>query len=129
MIQSRRYDLDWVRLIAFGILIYFHTAIIFVPYGLPLIQNAVSSEWMDYFVAFSSQFRLALLFLISGVGVAFARRRRDNRAFLAERSKRVRTGAGSSAVCIRRAAASGSVQRQLFLLLPEGLHDRRVPRR
>jgi peptidoglycan/LPS O-acetylase OafA/YrhL len=89
MIQSRRYDLDWVRLIAFGILIYFHTAIIFVPYGLPLIQNAVSSEWMDYFVAFSSQFRLALLFLISGVGVAFARRRRDNRAFLAERSKRL----------------------------------------
>jgi glucan biosynthesis protein C len=89
MIQSRRYELDWVRLIAFGILIYFHTAIIFVPGGLPLIQNDLSSEWMDRFVAFSSQFRLALLFMISGVGVAFARRRRTNGAFLAERSRRL----------------------------------------
>ncbi len=65
MIRTRRYDLDWLRLIAFGILIYFHTAIIFVPDGLPLVQNAESSEWMHRFVAFSSQFRLALLFMIS----------------------------------------------------------------
>jgi len=89
MIQSRRYDLDWLRLIAFGILIYFHTAIIFIPGGLPLIQNDVNSQWMDGFVTFSSQFRLALLFLISGVGVAFARRRRSSREFIAERSQRL----------------------------------------
>jgi hypothetical protein len=44
---------------------------------------------MDGFVTFSSQFRLALLFLIAGVGVAFARRRRNNRAFIAERSQRL----------------------------------------
>jgi glucan biosynthesis protein C len=89
MISSRRYDLDWLRLIAFGILIYFHAAIIFVPGGLPLIQNMQLSEPMDWFVTFSSQFRLALLFMISGVGVAFARRRRNNRAFLIERSQRL----------------------------------------
>ena len=89
MIRSRRYDLDWLRLIAFGILIYFHAAIIFIPGGLPLVQNGESSEQMDWFVTFSSQFRLALLFMISGVGVAFARRRRNNRAFLLERSQRL----------------------------------------
>jgi len=89
MIQSRRYDLDWLRLIAFGILIYFHSAIIFVPGGLPLIQNDVNSEWMAGLVTFSSQFRLALLFLISGVGVAFARRRRSSREFIVERSQRL----------------------------------------
>jgi glucan biosynthesis protein C len=89
MILSRRYDLDWLRLIAFGILIYFHTAIIFVPGGLPLIQNDANSEWIAGFVAFSSQFRLALLFLISGVGVAFAKRRRNSREFIRERSQRL----------------------------------------
>jgi glucan biosynthesis protein C len=89
MIQSRRYDLDWLRLIAFAVLIYFHTAIIFIPGNLPLIQNDLSSEWIDRAVSFSSQFRLGLLFMISGVGVAFARRRRDNRAFIAERSQRL----------------------------------------
>ena len=89
MIKTRRYDLDWLRLIAFGVLIYFHAAIIFVPDGLPLIQNDQTSALMDKFVNFSSQFRLALLFLISGVGVAFARRRRSTGEFLIERSTRL----------------------------------------
>ena len=89
MINTRRYDLDWLRLIAFGVLIYFHAAIIFIPGGLPLIQNDVNSPSMAAFVSFSSQFRLGLLFLISGVGVAFARRRRTNAEFVIERSKRL----------------------------------------
>lgn len=89
MISSRRYDLDWLRIIAFGILIYFHTAIFFVPGGLPMIQNAETSPTLAVFVEISSQFRLSLLFFISGVGVAFARRRRSNKQFIAERSKRL----------------------------------------
>ena len=89
MIDSRRYDLDWLRVIAFAILIYFHTAIFFVPGGIPMIQNAEISPVLDVFIQISSQFRLGLLFLISGVGVAFARRRRSAREFVAERSKRL----------------------------------------
>lgn len=81
-ITSRRYDLDWLRVIAFFILIYFHTAVFFIPGGLPMIQNAEVSPGLGVFVDISHQFRLALLFFISGVGVAFARRRRTNTAFL-----------------------------------------------
>ena len=40
MSGTRRYELDWLRVIAFTVLIYFHAAIFFVPFGLPLIQNA-----------------------------------------------------------------------------------------
>lgn len=89
MITSRRYDLDWLRVIAFTVLIYFHTAIIFIPGGLPMIQNDETSPVLLGFVEFSHLFRLSLLFLISGVGVFFARRRRTPREFVAERSRRL----------------------------------------
>lgn len=89
MITSRRYDLDWLRIIAFTILVYFHAAIIFIPGGLPMIQNAETSTVLQWFVDISHQFRLALLFFISGVGVAFARRRRTRKEFLRERSQRL----------------------------------------
>ena len=42
-VSARRHDLDWLRVIAFGILIYFHTAVAFLPDGLPLTLNAQSS--------------------------------------------------------------------------------------
>jgi glucan biosynthesis protein C len=89
MITSRRYDLDWLRIIAFTVLVYFHTAIIFIPGGLPLIQNAETSTGLVWFVEISQQFRLALLFFISGVGVGFARRRRTPPEFIKERSRRL----------------------------------------
>lgn len=89
MIVKRRYDLDWLRVFAFGILIYFHTAVLFIPGGLPMIQNAETSGFLEIFVGISSQFRLSLLFFISGLGVAFARRRRTPAQFLRERSQRL----------------------------------------
>ncbi len=89
-ITTRRADLDWLRVIAFGILIYFHTAIAFLPsQSLPLIMNAQPSHLADVAVSFSHQFRLALLFLISGVGVCFAQRHRNRTSFFRERSQRL----------------------------------------
>lgn len=89
MNKKRRYELDWLRVIAFGILIYFHAAIIFVPGGLPLIQNQDTSAIADLLVSISHQFRLSLLFLISGAGVGFAIQRRSPRSFIKERSGRL----------------------------------------
>ena len=89
MITTRRYELDWLRVIAFGVLIYFHAAIFFIPFGLPLIQNEETSIVLEHFVHISSQFRLALLFFISGVGVYFARRKLTERGFIEERSRRL----------------------------------------
>ncbi|MBT7369933.1 MAG: acyltransferase family protein [Gammaproteobacteria bacterium] len=89
MTTTRRYELDWLRVLAFGVLIYFHAAIFFVPGGLPLIQNTETSPVLKVFIEISTQFRLALLFFISGVGVFFARRRRSEKAFIWERSQRL----------------------------------------
>ncbi len=88
-ITRRRADLDWLRVIAFGLLIWFHAAVVFLPSGIPMIQNAESSTALQVFVAFLHQFRLALLFLISGVGVRFAMKKRGTGEFVRERSKRL----------------------------------------
>jgi len=88
-VQVRRMDLDWLRVIAFGLLIFFHAAIIFVQGGLPLIQSATTSLELAWFVAFLQEFRLGLLFLVSGAGTAFALRQRDRAEFFAERSRRL----------------------------------------
>lgn len=88
-IRERRADLDWLRVIAFGLLIFFHSAIAFVPGGVPMIQNAELSPALEVMVGFLHEFRLALLFLVSGVGVSFSLRHRDRSQFLRDRAVRL----------------------------------------
>jgi glucan biosynthesis protein C len=87
--SQRRFDLDWLRVIAFGLLIYYHAAIAFIPDGMPMIQNQEISLSLQVMAAFLHEFRLALLFLISGVGVFFALRHRNRTQFMRERSVRL----------------------------------------
>ena len=88
-IKERRADLDWLRVIAFWLLIYYHAAIAFMPGGIPMIQNADSSPLLQVMAGFLHEFRLALLFLISGVGVSFALRHRDKAQFMRDRAMRL----------------------------------------
>jgi glucan biosynthesis protein C len=88
-IKERRADLDWLRVIAFWLLIYYHTAIVFMPGGIPMIQNADSSPVLLVMAGFLHEFRLALLFLISGVGVSFALRHRNKALFMRDRAVRL----------------------------------------
>ena len=87
--RQRVHALDWLRVLAFGLLIFFHSAVLFIPDAIPDMPNAESSPALRLFVAFLHQFRLDLLFLVSGVGVCFALGARSPRAFLAERSRRL----------------------------------------
>lgn len=89
VIKERRADLDWLRILAFGLLIYYHAAIAFIPGGIPMIQNAEVSPALQVVSAFLHEFRLALLFLISGVGVSFALRHRDKAQFMRDRTARL----------------------------------------
>ena len=69
--KKRRYDLDWLRVIAI-LAVYLHHI------GMPFngdkfhIMNAESSKLLDDIMVFFEQFRLPLLFLISGTGTMFA---------------------------------------------------------
>jgi glucans biosynthesis protein C len=68
---NRRYDLDWLRVIAFGILMLFHSGMGFTSYQWHVV-NYESSRLIDELVSFLHQWRMPLLFFISGAAVWFA---------------------------------------------------------
>ncbi len=85
---AREYGLDWLRVTAFGILIFYHSGMIFVPWEFH-IKNAEQSDALAWIMVFFNRWRLPLLFFISGCGVRFSLRRRSMREFAAERVKRL----------------------------------------
>lgn len=54
-----------------------------------MIQNDQSSITLRLFVVFLHEFRLGLLFLVSGIGVCFALRHRDRMTFFRDRARRL----------------------------------------
>lgn len=91
MLNDRRYDIDWLRVIAIGLLVMYHIAIGFQPWGvfIGFIQHEESLTWIWPPMAMLNIWRIPLLFFVSGMGVYFAIQRRDWKALLLERSKRI----------------------------------------
>ena len=88
--KARRHDIDWLRVILFALLIWFHYAVF------SLWQLEGSSGGMEAFnlvlffvLAVMHQWRLGAIFFISGAGTAFAFRRRSWRVYLNERAIRL----------------------------------------
>ena len=65
-ITSRKYFLDWLRVIAFGLLILFHTGCLYASWTYNLKSPRLLPE-LEWFLLDLSPWRMALLFLISGV--------------------------------------------------------------
>ncbi|MGE5499909.1 MAG: acyltransferase family protein [Syntrophothermus sp.] len=88
METKRRYDIDWLRVLAFYLLILYHTGMLFVPWEFH-IKNNSTSEWFESWMVFLSNWRLPLLFIISGIGVSYSLNNRTGSQFLLERTKRL----------------------------------------
>ncbi|EOZ92301.1 Glucans biosynthesis protein C [Indibacter alkaliphilus LW1] len=84
----RRYDLDWLRVIVFGLLIFYHVGMFFVPWGFHIKNNIIYPDirWPMLFV---NQWRLPILFVISGMGTYYALSKRNVWQFSGERIKRL----------------------------------------
>lgn len=68
--HQRRYDLDWLRILAFGLLIFYHIGMVYVPWGFHV--NAVPAvDWLVGPMRLSNLMRLCLLFIISGIAVRY----------------------------------------------------------
>lgn len=91
MNNTRRYDIDWLRVIAIALLIVYHIAIGFQPWGalMGFIKNDDSLEWIWYPMAMLNMWRIPILFFVSGMGVYFSMRKRSFMALLLERSQRI----------------------------------------
>lgn len=86
--SKRRYDLDWLRVIAI-LAVYFHHL------GIPFngddfhVMNTESSKLLDDIMVYFEQFRLPLLFIISGTGTVLAFSKRTWTQFFKERTGRL----------------------------------------
>ena len=88
---ERRHDVDWLRVLALGLLMIYHTMVSFQPWAILIffIQNEQSLEWMWVFMAAINVWRIPILFMISGMGVRFAMERRDWKQILKDRTIRI----------------------------------------
>ncbi len=86
--HERLYDLDWLRTLAFVILMFFHTGMLFVGWPFHLMSEEPLPA-LKPLMTFSHHWRLALLFLISGAGTWFSLRRRGPASFAGERLVRL----------------------------------------
>jgi glucans biosynthesis protein C len=85
---KRQYYIDWIRVLAFGLLIFYHTGMFFVPWGWH-VKNNVIVPGHEFWMEIMNPWRLPLLFFISGVGVSFALKSRSGLQFIGERAKRL----------------------------------------
>jgi len=84
----RRYDLDWLRVIVFALLIFYHVGMFFVPWDFHIKNNNIY-HWLTYPMWFLNQWRLPILFVISGMGTYYALQKRTGKQFAWERIKRL----------------------------------------
>ena len=68
--SERRIDLDWVRILAFGLLIFYHVGMLYVSWGFH-IKSAHRLTWLEPVMLVLNPWRLSLLFLVSGVASRF----------------------------------------------------------
>jgi hypothetical protein len=67
---ERRIDLDWVRIAAFGLLIFYHVGMLYVSWGFH-IKSAHRIAALEPLMLVVNPWRLSLLFLVSGVATRF----------------------------------------------------------
>ena len=88
---TRRHDIDWLRVITIGLLLFYHVAIVFQPWGvfIGFIQSEESIEALWTLMSMINVWRIPLLFFVSGMGVCFAIKRRSWKQLLLERTRRI----------------------------------------
>ena len=88
---ERRYDIDWLRVIAIGLLLIYHIGIGFQPWGvfIGFIQNTKPLEALWTPMSMLNIWRIPLLFFVSGMGLSFAIRKRNWKQLLLERTRRI----------------------------------------
>lgn len=85
---GRRIDLDWVRILAFGLLIFYHVGMLYVSWGFH-IKSAHRLTWLEPVMLLLNPWRLSLLFLVSGVATRFMLGKIRLAAFARARSARL----------------------------------------
>ena len=87
--MPRRHDLDALRVIAFGLLIAYHCAMLYVAEWDWHIKSTYLAEWLQWPMLAMNRWRMALLFLISGLAVGLCQPDRAPGRFAWDRTRRI----------------------------------------
>ena len=87
--QERRYDLDWVRVLAMMMVFFFHCARFFGGGGWHLKNPGEESLIATLFIGMLDLWIMPLFFLLSGAGSWYALKSRTGGQYLLERVKRI----------------------------------------
>jgi glucan biosynthesis protein C len=85
---ARRYDLDWLRVFAFGMLIFYHVGMFYVTWDWH-VKSPSASPTLEPAMLLVNPWRLALLFFISGVAIRFSADKAPLTEFLPRRLLRL----------------------------------------
>jgi glucans biosynthesis protein C len=85
----RRYDLDWLRIAAFGLLIGYHVGMLYVPWNFHVKSDYRGGPGLTALMLASNPWRLSLLFVISGAATAFMAQGLGRGALAWQRVKRL----------------------------------------
>jgi glucan biosynthesis protein C len=87
--ENKRFEfLDWLRVIAILLLLFFHTGMLFVGWGWH-ITNQETIPGLQLPMDLAHRLRMPLLFVIAGAGMWYALQRRSIGAFTRERALRL----------------------------------------
>jgi glucan biosynthesis protein C len=84
----RRADLDWLRVIAFGLLILYHAGMAWSGWNWH-VTSPDSIDWLREAMRFLNRWRMPLIFVVSGAAVMLALGARTPGSFVADRLKRL----------------------------------------
>ncbi len=85
---ERRVDLDWIRIAAFGSLIFYHVGMVFVPWYYHVKSTHIIPALEPLMLLFNP-WRLSLLFLVAGAATRFMSENTAAFALLGRRSSRL----------------------------------------
>ena len=83
---SRQYFLDWLRILAFGLLVPYHVGMYYVTWDWH-VKSAAASELLEPFMLLTAPWRLGLLFLIGGAAARYLLGKQAG--FVGSRTKRL----------------------------------------
>jgi peptidoglycan/LPS O-acetylase OafA/YrhL len=88
MSASRRADLDWLRVLAFGLLIAYHSGMAWSGWSWH-VTSTESIDWLREGMRFVNRWRMPLIFVVSGGAIMLALGARSARGFCLDRLKRL----------------------------------------
>lgn len=87
--SQRRYDLDWLRTLAFGLLILYHIGMYYVADWGWHVKSDITSVGLQNLMILTNPWRMSLLFFISAMALALAQQHTTKLTLLGLRSNRL----------------------------------------